>query len=330
MCVQHLWNYPLAQLEAAATNFADFRLARQRRLNAKWQRVAKQVDQHARFWFPAMYAMAMAMVFALDIEDMYQGPMADGQFAPQQPLLDAMRVGRKNSTLLIAIPVAFVGLTALPLLLLRCVLLPAQRRQAVIKAASASATVKDRENHSLKRQQTSAMKRESSGGTSRVTKFRQAVIKATSVSAAVKDRENRTDKRHEQTSSPKHESSGGTSRVPPPSRTATPAAGATRSCMKYSPSSSRVPPPSRTATPAFGSRRAVVPHEDGSATVSSLPVPVPPKVAAAVGFVHASDTVDVTEGGGAVTADEEAGNVRAFDEDSDGEDSLGIGPGRAA
>ena len=285
MCVQHLWNYPLAQLEAAATNFADFRLARQRRLNAKWQRVAKQVDQHARFWFPAMYAMAMAMVFALDIEDMYQGPMADGQFAPQQPLLDAMRVGRKNSTLLIAIPVAFVGLTALPLLLLRCVLLPAQRRQAVIKAASASATVKDRENHSLKRQQTSAMKRESSGGTSR---------------------------------------------VPPPSRTATPAAGATRSCMKYSPSSSRVPPPSRTATPAFGSRRAVVPHEDGSETVSSLPVPVPPKVAAAVGFVHASDTVDVTEGGGAVTADEEAGNVRAFDEDSDGEDSLGIGPGRAA
>jgi hypothetical protein len=55
MCISHLWEISLEQLEAAATNYAEFRLSRARRLNAKWIRRAKQIDLQARLFFPAIY-----------------------------------------------------------------------------------------------------------------------------------------------------------------------------------------------------------------------------------------------------------------------------------
>jgi hypothetical protein len=55
MCISHLWEISLEQLEAAATNYAEFRLSRARRLNAKWIRRAKQIDLQARLFFPATY-----------------------------------------------------------------------------------------------------------------------------------------------------------------------------------------------------------------------------------------------------------------------------------
>ena len=50
MCCQYLWRYPIAQIEAGANSFAEFRLQQKRRINAKWQHVAHNIDQYARFW----------------------------------------------------------------------------------------------------------------------------------------------------------------------------------------------------------------------------------------------------------------------------------------
>ena len=146
MCIQYLWSYPLSQLDSAATNFAEFRLARQRRLNSKWQTVAKRVDEHSRFWFPATYAMAMAWVNTLQLDDMYLGEGPDGTFVQQSSLLSAMTFRTQNWNTIIAI--AFLVLAVVPALMLPCFVTPLRRRQKARRAADTpSQTVQDREKH---------------------------------------------------------------------------------------------------------------------------------------------------------------------------------------
>ena len=143
MCVRYLKHYPLAQLEAAATNFADFRLARQRRTNAAWQRVAKDIDEYSRFWFPATYVVAMVFVFNFNLEDGYVGEGPDGTYMPTLPLLEAMHLGENAHIPLAVVPALFVMFALLPALCLTCVLIPARERQKA-RAATVSQTMRDR------------------------------------------------------------------------------------------------------------------------------------------------------------------------------------------
>ena len=127
LCMKHMGGMAMDQLESAATNYAEFRLARQRRTNAKWRRIATRIDEYSRFWFPALYVLAMFMINRLELEDRYAGKEEDGTFLMQRPLLDAMVLIDPNNTMLV-FPILFVFVTVLPMMLLECLLIPARKR----------------------------------------------------------------------------------------------------------------------------------------------------------------------------------------------------------
>ena len=144
MCINILFHYPLSQLEAAATNFADFRLARGRRLNAKWQRVAKQVDMWSRFWFPTLYLLSMIMLFSVQLGDKYEGlnnstrtrrqrqsqlQGQEGVYQEQTRFLGAITIDDASVSRLIVIPVVTAVVVVLLVFCFTYILLPAKRRQ---------------------------------------------------------------------------------------------------------------------------------------------------------------------------------------------------------
>ena len=55
LCVQHLSEHSLEELEAAARSYAEFRQALKRRANTYWVGIAGRIDWHARFWIPFAY-----------------------------------------------------------------------------------------------------------------------------------------------------------------------------------------------------------------------------------------------------------------------------------
>jgi len=71
LCIDVLWNVPIPQLEAAATNYAANAEALEKRINTQWRRTANNIDRHSRFWVPFLYFLCLLWLFSLDLDDRY-------------------------------------------------------------------------------------------------------------------------------------------------------------------------------------------------------------------------------------------------------------------
>ena len=78
LCIQELWNVPMAQIDLALENVTLAKTAHSRKYLHYWQGVADMVDGWARVIIPYMYAISMIVIFSLDLEDVYE---TDLQFA---------------------------------------------------------------------------------------------------------------------------------------------------------------------------------------------------------------------------------------------------------
>lgn len=132
MCISYMWHIPLEQLELAATNYAEFRLARGRRLNAKWRRRANRIDGYSRFFFPFFYCIFGIVIFNIRLEDDYVGRDEKGEFAEMSSLCmpfstSPCRMSPVHNAIQL---VGFIFLFALLMLVfVKGVLIPARRRR---------------------------------------------------------------------------------------------------------------------------------------------------------------------------------------------------------
>jgi len=77
LCVQHLSEHSLEELEAAARSYAEFRQALKRRANTYWVGIAGRIDWHARFWIPFAYMTIFSVLWSVELKDSYITPKAD-------------------------------------------------------------------------------------------------------------------------------------------------------------------------------------------------------------------------------------------------------------
>jgi len=71
LCIQELWNVPMAQIDLALENVKLAKTAHSRKYAHYWQGVADTVDGWARVTIPYLYAISMIVIFSLDLEDVY-------------------------------------------------------------------------------------------------------------------------------------------------------------------------------------------------------------------------------------------------------------------
>lgn len=129
LCLQCLWHEPVDQLEAAAINFAEFRLARQRRINMKWRGVATKIDQAARLWMPLTYFIALLCIWNLDLADQYQGRNSEGGYSAMAEGFSAViYVQTPTMTAVMVLALLAVIVTGA----VRLVIVPLARRRAMM------------------------------------------------------------------------------------------------------------------------------------------------------------------------------------------------------
>lgn len=114
LCVEHLSDHSLEELQAAATSYSEFRQALKRRANTYWVGIAGNVDWWARFWIPLGYFTCFSVLWSIELADDYIAPRADNatfvegtfqaiamrnassgsisSYAPMQGFLGAIRV----------------------------------------------------------------------------------------------------------------------------------------------------------------------------------------------------------------------------------------------
>ena len=85
LCVEELWGVSHETLQIAVENMTKARSSNKRRNNAYWNRVANKTDEFARAVVPSLYALAMMVIFSIDMTDEYDSdvnvPMFSG-FGP--------------------------------------------------------------------------------------------------------------------------------------------------------------------------------------------------------------------------------------------------------
>ena len=57
------------QLEMAANNFAEFSQMAANRTQAKWRRVANNIDRWCRKWVPLAYILGLFVIYMLEFDD---------------------------------------------------------------------------------------------------------------------------------------------------------------------------------------------------------------------------------------------------------------------
>ena len=71
LCVNVMWDTPLDQLKGAAENYSAFKVAKLRRINVRWQRVADYVDRESRLWVPLLYSLGLCALMNTRFTDSY-------------------------------------------------------------------------------------------------------------------------------------------------------------------------------------------------------------------------------------------------------------------
>ena len=71
LCVNVMWDTPLDQLKGAAENYSAFKVAKLRRVNVRWQRVADHLDRECRLWIPLLYVAGLCFFAAARFTDDY-------------------------------------------------------------------------------------------------------------------------------------------------------------------------------------------------------------------------------------------------------------------
>jgi len=77
LCFNHLWNVPFQRLDHAVESLKNAHSGPARRNVARWQRVARRSDMLSRTVIPALYVLALIVVFAVDFSDNYEEPGAE-------------------------------------------------------------------------------------------------------------------------------------------------------------------------------------------------------------------------------------------------------------
>lgn len=79
LCVETLWNVPFPILERALGNLQKAKEAKINRNRVYWGEVADRVDSFARLGVPALYFLALIVVFNVDLRDEYETTGASGR-----------------------------------------------------------------------------------------------------------------------------------------------------------------------------------------------------------------------------------------------------------
>ena len=81
LCVSTLWDVPFSILTRAVDNVQNAKQAKTKRNRVYWNSIADRVDTFARYGVPALYFLALIIVFHIDLRDEYDKGGTAGMFS---------------------------------------------------------------------------------------------------------------------------------------------------------------------------------------------------------------------------------------------------------